>query len=184
MAKNTDTKQRILDAARELFISNGVVKTSMQEIATRLGISKPAPCYHYSSREDIVRSITGPLIDEGEDFVRSQEALGSVDPRALLEGCFDFHQRHRHRHRHEIVLIVTEYATLTELGLVDRVLTWRGRPAALLLGPEAPLDRSMPAVLALGGLQDCTLQFPDTAPGPLRAAAVAGALAALESGAH
>jgi AcrR family transcriptional regulator len=44
-----DTKQRILDVARELFATQGVQKASLREIADRLGISKPALYYHFSS---------------------------------------------------------------------------------------------------------------------------------------
>ena len=48
-----DTRQRIQDAARELFVEKGVVRTSLQDIADRLGITKPALYYHFTSREDM-----------------------------------------------------------------------------------------------------------------------------------
>lgn len=168
------TKRRIQDAARELFLRKGVQRTSLQEIADRIGITKPALYYHFQSREDLVRSIVQPLIDDGEAFLLAQEA-DPAEPRALLEGYFDFH----HRHRHEIILILTEYATLDDLGLVETVLTWRGRLAALLVGRDAPFPDEVRAVLALGGLQDCTIHFADTPVDELRAAAVTAALAAL-----
>ena len=47
----------------------GVQRTSLQDIADKLGITKPALYYHFPSREDLVRSILVPLIDEGEQFV-------------------------------------------------------------------------------------------------------------------
>ena len=65
----SDTKERILEAARELFAQKGVQKTSLQEIADKLGITKPALYYHFASREDLVRSIVQPLIDDGEKFL-------------------------------------------------------------------------------------------------------------------
>ncbi|MGH3392398.1 MAG: TetR/AcrR family transcriptional regulator [Actinomadura sp.] len=175
MPRPSDTKQRIQAAARELFAKKGVQRTSLQEIADRLGITKPALYYHFSSREDLVRSIVQPLIDDGEAFIAQQEALDAVRPRALLAGYFDFH----HRHRDEIVLVLTELTTLADLGLIDVVLAWRERLARLLFGPELTLAQATRAVVALGGLQDCTIHFPDVPIDELRQAAVDAAHAAL-----
>lgn len=175
VARPSDTKQRIQTVARELFAQKGVQKTSLKEIADRLGITKPALYYHFSSREELVRSIVQPLVDEGEAFIARQEALDEVRPRALLEGYFDFHLRHRD----EIMLVLTELTTLAELGLVDIVLAWRRRLTLLLVGSRPPLARAAAATLALGGLQDCTIQFPDVPPDELRPAAVDAACAAL-----
>ncbi len=175
MPRPSETKQRILDTARELFASKGVPKTSLQEIADRLGITKPALYYHFSSREELIRTIMQPLIDDGDAFVREQEERASVRPRALLEGYFDFNIRHRA----DIMLVLTELTTLAELGLVERVLTWRERLTMLLYGPEPALADAVRAVIALGGLQDCTVQFPHVPVDELREVAVAGALATL-----
>jgi AcrR family transcriptional regulator len=171
----SDTKQRIQAVARELFTRQGVQKTSLQEIADRLGITKPALYYHFSSREELVRSIVQPLIDDGEAFLAEQEALTEVEPRALLEEYFDFH----YRHREEIAFVLTELTTLAELGLIEMVLTWRERLAALLFGSEPTLAQATRAVIALGGLQDCTIHFPDVPHERLREAAVDAACAAL-----
>jgi AcrR family transcriptional regulator len=175
MPRPSDTKQRILDTARELFARKGVQKTSLQEIAAELGITKPALYYHFSSREDLVRSIVQPLIDDGESFITEQEQRAEVDTRALLEGYFDFH----FRYRADLMLLLTELTTLAELGLVDTVFAWRSRLTTLLYGPSPTLAESTRAVVALGGLQDCTVQFPHVPHEELRAAAVDAACAAL-----
>lgn len=179
MARQSDTKHRIQAVARELFARKGVQRTSLQEIADRLGITKPALYYHFSSRDELVRSIVQPLVDAGETFLRQQEERarrrGGVDPRALLEGYFDLYVQH---HEH-VMVVLTELSTLTELGLLERVMTWRERIAALLFGPDPTLEQSARAVVALGGLQDCTLHFPDAPRDALRRAAVDAALSAL-----
>ena len=175
MARPPGTKQRILQTARDLFARKGVQKTSLQEIADELGITKPALYYHFSSREELVRSIMQPLIDDGEAFVSEQEARAEVEPHALLEGYFDFNIRHRA----DVLLVLTELTTLAELGLVDIVLAWRERLTALLFGPSPTLGEATRAVVALGGLQDCTIQFPHVPEDELREAAVDAALAAL-----
>lgn len=171
----SDTRRRIQDVARELFGEKGVQRTSLQDIAGRLGITKPALYYHFSSREELVRSILQPLIDEGERFIAEQEESRTADPRELLEGYFDFH----FRHRGDLVLAVTELTTLADLGLVDKMLAWRDRLCKLVFGPRPTLEQSTRGVIAFGGLQDCCLQFPDTPYEELRAATVTGALAVL-----
>lgn len=171
----SDTRERIQEAARELFLQRGVQRTSLQDIANQLGITKPALYYHFPSREDLVRSILVPLIDEGERFVADHEGRGAVDARELLEGYFDFH----YRHRRDLVLLLTELSTLIDLDLIDTVLAWRERLARLVFGETPTLAQSTRAVVAFGGLQDCCVQFPDAPHGELREKSVAAALDAL-----
>lgn len=174
----SETRSRIQNVARELFSQKGVQRTSLQDIADRLGISKPALYYHFSSREDLVRSILQPLIDEGEEFVATQERLrgaARATPRELLQGYFDFH----YRHRADLLLIVTDLTTLAELGLIDSMLAWRDRLGKLVFGRRPTLEQATRAVIAFGGLQDCCLQFPDAPADQLKRATVDGAMAAL-----
>ena len=174
----SDTRQRIQDVARELFSEKGVQRTSLRDIADRLGITKPALYYHFTSREDLVRSIIEPLMDEGERFLAEHERRRKprrAAPRELLEGYFDFH----FKHRADLLLVVTELSTLADLGLIDRMLAWRERLTKLVFGGRPTLDQSTRAVIAFGGLQDCCLQFPDTDYDRLRRATVNGAMAAL-----
>ena len=63
-----DTRQRIQAVALELFAEQGYDKTSLREIAERLGVTKAALYYHFKSKEDIVRSFT-------EDYFAQMDAL-------------------------------------------------------------------------------------------------------------
>lgn len=171
----SDTRERIQEVARELFLQRGVQRTSLQDIANKLGITKPALYYHFQSREDLVRSILVPMIDEGEQFVDDQESRGRTDVRELLEGYFDLH----YRHRRDLVLLLTELSTLIDLDLIDTVLAWRERLARLVFGDTATLGQSTRAVVAFGGIQDCCVQFPDAPYGELREKSIDAALDAL-----
>src|SRR3954467_2898602 len=51
-----DTRERIRTVALELFAEQGYEKTSLREIAERLGVTKAALYYHFKSPEDIVAS--------------------------------------------------------------------------------------------------------------------------------
>ena len=161
--------------ARELFAEKGVQRTSLQDIAARLGITKPALYYHFSSREDLVRSIVAPLIDGGEQYVVECEQSPGLTPTRLLEGYFDYF----YAHRVDLVTVVSELSTIADLGLIDSMLAWRERLGRVIFGPDQTLEQAVRAVIALGGLQDCCMQFADAPADALRAAGIAGALDAL-----
>lgn len=52
-----DTKERILEAALELFAQSGYLGTSMNDIAGQLGITKAALYKHYTSKQEILDRI-------------------------------------------------------------------------------------------------------------------------------
>ncbi|WP_051812197.1 TetR/AcrR family transcriptional regulator [Kitasatospora sp. MBT63] len=67
----SDTRARILDVALELFAAQGYEKTSLREIADRLGVTKAALYYHFKTKDDIVRGIVRSMaapIDEAIAF--------------------------------------------------------------------------------------------------------------------
>jgi hypothetical protein len=137
-----------------------VQRTSLQDIASRLGITKTALYYHFDSRDELVRGILQPLIDDGERYIAEQVNRPATDPagpRELLEGYLDFH----FQHRADLDLVVSELTTLADLALVDKLLAWRGRLVKLVFA-QPTLAQSARGVIAFGGLQDCCLQFPDT----------------------
>ena len=68
------TRQRILDIALELFTEQGYEKTSLRQIAERLGFSKAAIYYHFASKEDILFELHLRLHEFG------REVLTGLDP--------------------------------------------------------------------------------------------------------
>lgn len=63
VSQNTgDTRSRIQAVALELFTEQGYEKTSLREIAERLGVTKAALYYHFKSKEEIVDSFVGDRI--------------------------------------------------------------------------------------------------------------------------
>jgi AcrR family transcriptional regulator len=56
-----ETRQRILDVALDLFVEQGYDKTSLREIAERVGVTKAALYYHFQSKEDIVTTLHMPV---------------------------------------------------------------------------------------------------------------------------
>jgi AcrR family transcriptional regulator len=62
------TRERILDIALELFNEQGYDKTSLREIADRLGTTKAALYYHFERKEDILFALHLRLHDLGRDM--------------------------------------------------------------------------------------------------------------------
>ena len=52
-----DTRQKILDSARELFNVHGYNGVSLQDIADAVGISKGNLTYHFSKKEEIMEEL-------------------------------------------------------------------------------------------------------------------------------
>ena len=71
------TRERIQSIALELFAEQGYEKTSLREIAERLGVTKAALYYHFKSKEDIVRSFVEDYRAELEQVI----AWGASQPR-------------------------------------------------------------------------------------------------------
>jgi AcrR family transcriptional regulator len=79
------TRERIQSVALELFAEQGYEKTSLREIAERLGVTKAALYYHFKSKEDIVSSLVedyfgqiDALIEWGRSQPRTAEVRGTV----------------------------------------------------------------------------------------------------------
>ena len=175
MTRPSDTKARILAAARELFVRDGIQQTSLQDIAERLGVTKPALYYHFDSREALLTSIVQPLLDDMDIFVTSRESGKPPDPRVLLADYFDL----LHRHRELLNILVRDMATMGLLDLRRRVIDWRRRLIRQLLGPAAALSAQIRAVVAIGGMSDGTVEFPGVPMGRIKVTAIEAAGAAL-----
>jgi AcrR family transcriptional regulator len=57
------TRARIKDVALDLFSEQGYEKTSLREIAERLGVTKAALYYHFKSKEEIVASFVDDRLE-------------------------------------------------------------------------------------------------------------------------
>src|SRR6185437_9344169 len=118
-AAHPNTRERILDAALDLFIEQGFDGTSLRQIAEKLGVTKAALYYHFESKEDILLALHMRLHAFGRDALL-QMAEGPVTIELwgeLLDGLVDqmlaqrkiflFHERNQaaleklHREDHD-----------------------------------------------------------------------------------
>ncbi|MFI9721097.1 TetR/AcrR family transcriptional regulator [Streptomyces sp. NPDC052396] len=59
--RRSDTRERIQEAALELFVHRGYEKTSLREIAEELGVTKAALYYHFKTKEDILAALSADI---------------------------------------------------------------------------------------------------------------------------
>jgi len=154
-APRTDTRSRAQKVALELFAEQGYEKTSLREIAERLGVTKAALYYHFKSKEDIVHSFTDDyfaeidaLLDWAKDQPHSEETRREILDRyvgIVLAGAEVFRFVEQNRAAMQSM----------ETGK-ERFARFRGRLDALvdlLAGPDAPLRdrvRATTAILSVG----------------------------------
>ncbi|MBO0767510.1 MAG: TetR/AcrR family transcriptional regulator [Solirubrobacterales bacterium] len=71
----TETRERILDVAQELFTSQGYDKTSLRDIAERLDITKAALYYYFERKEEILLQLHLRLHADGAELLDGLEAI-------------------------------------------------------------------------------------------------------------
>ena len=79
-----DTKERILDAALELFARCGYLGTSMSDIAKQLGITKAALYKHYASKQEILDRIVERMDEMDRERAREYE-IPEAEPDGFAE---------------------------------------------------------------------------------------------------
>src|SRR5271170_2436394 len=76
------TRERILDIALELFTEQGYDKTSLRDIAERLGTTKAALYYHFERKEDILLELHLRLHALGREALERLDGLEDGQQRA------------------------------------------------------------------------------------------------------
>lgn len=71
-----DTKQRILDAAEELFAQTGYYATSLRQITQLAAVNLAAVNYHFGSKEELLEAVIqrhiGPLNDQRRHLLEQE----------------------------------------------------------------------------------------------------------------
>lgn len=89
-SQGAETRERILDVAQELFISQGYDKTSLRDIANRLAITKAALYYYFERKEDILVELHLRLHAIGTSLLEELEAAPDQASRvSILPGLAD-----------------------------------------------------------------------------------------------
>jgi AcrR family transcriptional regulator len=108
-SRRTDTRERALAVALELFAQQGYTVTSLREIAERLGVTKAALYFHFRTKEEILTAILRGYLDGIAALVATAEA----EPRspARQESLLRAFAAHQERWGSDLTLLVRQNAT-------------------------------------------------------------------------
>ncbi len=67
-----ETKEKILQVARNEFLSKGFKNASMRSIAKEVGITATALYRHYAGKEEIFDAVVGPAVNAWKRFCESE----------------------------------------------------------------------------------------------------------------
>ena len=150
LAQGRDARARIQDAALELFIRDGYDKTSLREIAEKLGVTKAALYYHFPTKEDIVNS----LIDERLAKIGALIAWAEQQPKTA-EMRLEFVRRYSadlhggRRHEHIMRFFERNQTLVNTLSAGQRMRDQMRRVFDLLTDPDEPLALQLKRALAI-----------------------------------
>lgn len=132
------TRQKVLEAARELFLQRGYAGTSIRDIAEYLGMTKAALYYHFPAKEELLRELVAPVQAELNACVRAAES-GSESRQRLLRRVVDLFDDNRHVLHGTLYDPAARQVLLAEddlfggLSALERALAASSAPADLLL---------------------------------------------------
>lgn len=113
------TRNQIIDAAREVFLTKGVSRTSLEQIATHAGVTRGAVYWHFANKSELFHAMREraflPLIDRMDDTLLSVNSLSNeLDPIARIEKFLvstiaELNNCKETRQIYEIMMIKCEY---------------------------------------------------------------------------
>lgn len=111
------TKQKLLDAATDIIMNQGVHQLTLDEVAKTAGVSKGGLLYHYPSKETLMTAMVERLQQEQNELYASlqQEGYGPVEAFVRL-----FDETKLHPERAAIQIDVEKMIAFLTLFEVDQ----------------------------------------------------------------
>jgi len=81
------TKDKLLDAARELILEKGFVGTTVDQICDRAGVTKGGFFHYFSSKDELGKQTLQKFCEANADFMAVSPVLTSREP---LQRIFDY----------------------------------------------------------------------------------------------
>lgn len=149
-AGDGQTRERLIAVAVDLFHRYSYAGTSLQMIADDLGFTKGAIYHHFRTREDLLRAIVAPMIDELEAIVAAAERHRTA--RARAEHMLSGYAAHLAAHRRVAAVLALDPGVLQVLRAdadLNRVIR---RQTALLASVDGGPVGGAKATLAMAGM--------------------------------
>ncbi|MES2012296.1 MAG: TetR family transcriptional regulator [Pseudomonadota bacterium] len=168
------TRQRIIDAARQIFLARGVSRSTLEHIATQANVTRGAVYWHFKNKTEIFHAIREqvflPLIDRMDDTLSVENmAKNTEDPlsqieHSLCETIRELSENIEMRQTYEIIMIkceyVDEFATVLQQILSNcsnitekiQLAYEHAQSQGLLAGSHSPRALAMDTHLFFSGL--------------------------------
>jgi AcrR family transcriptional regulator len=146
-------RERVLEAALELFAKHGVHGTSLQMIADRLGVGKGAVYYQFQSKDEIALAVVLPVFEDIERLTRIAELLPTHDAQrdVAISGLVELAIRHR-----QVSSLFYGDPTIHQLIESDEAIqVIFDRFSALLHGPEPDTATRVAISMTTAGIYAC-----------------------------
>ncbi|MEM7368232.1 MAG: TetR/AcrR family transcriptional regulator [Bacteroidota bacterium] len=157
-----NSRSKILDAALELFATQGFHNTSISQIAKKAGVAKGL-IYNYfgddnmGGKDDLIHQIVYEKMAEGDDFMEllSQQADAKSKLKLIIEFSFDFIIQNPHQSKLMVGLSlqIDQFPDLMEL-VKSRYVNTLPLMESLLreIGLENPREEAITITAMLDGL--------------------------------
>ncbi|MEM6764052.1 MAG: helix-turn-helix domain-containing protein [Bacteroidota bacterium] len=115
----TQSREKILSAALELFAERGFHNTTIQQIAKKAEVAKGLIYRYFESKEDLLIGIIKEAFKEGDDYIAEMEAID--DPQKSLEKMLDISfdyiksQPHHNRLLMQLSLQLDQFPAITDM---------------------------------------------------------------------
>ena len=148
VSRRGEGRERVVQAALDLFAVHGISGTSLQMIAESLGVTKASIYFQFRTKEEIVTAVLAPALESLGDLVDRAEGLPGEEARrdAAVTGLVDLVVRHRRLVallRGDPAIAIMMKAHEDHVGVVDRL-------GNLLLGTH-PTPQTQVTMTMLGG---------------------------------
>jgi AcrR family transcriptional regulator len=160
MARTRDaaaTRERILLAAEDVVLTDGVSALTLEKAAARAGVSKGGVLYHFGTRNDLVTAMVQRMADRFDAAVRVQQAAdpGASYAAAYVEECLA--EPTEEDERSERVGAALIAAIAADPDLLEPIRrAFAGWQAQIEAGDADPVNASI-ARLAADGLWLCEM---------------------------
>lgn len=118
--KGEQTKQVILDCAKELFAENGFTKVTMKDICEKTGLSRGGLYRHYGSTELILEDLFREMSQDNCRFLYQKMKKG-IAATTLLEEEFNILEKEMADQKSSLSLAIYEYAVTKEQTLFEHL---------------------------------------------------------------
>jgi AcrR family transcriptional regulator len=145
---------RVLAAALKLFARRGVSGTSLQMIADEIGVTKAAVYQQFQSKDDIVRAVIAPALEQLAEITAAAERQRSRSARAetVLAGIVDLVVDNRRL----TAILRSDPVILDPLFQTPQMRDLERRVFDLLAGPDPDPEILVATVMVSGGLMVAT----------------------------